>query len=137
MVLTVKANAVPAVSVTVAALEYVGSWSTVKVNAWLAVPVEFLAVNVIAYTPLALAEGVPARVAVPLVPAVKVTPDGSVPVWLRVGVGVPVAVTVKLNALPPVAVAELVLVMASPLLTRRERSSVAVPDVFVAVMTRA
>jgi hypothetical protein len=48
-----------------------------------------------------------------------------------------VAVTVKLNALPPVAVAELVLVMASPLLTRRERSSVAVPDVFVAVMTRA
>jgi hypothetical protein len=47
LVLTVKANAVPAVSVTVAALENVGDWSTVKVNAWLALPVEFLAVNVI------------------------------------------------------------------------------------------
>ena len=49
----------------------------------------------------------PDSVAVPLVFAVNVMPDGSVPAWVNVGVGVPVAVTVKLNALPAVAVAEL------------------------------
>jgi hypothetical protein len=81
-------------------------------------------------------EGVPARVAVPLAPAVKVVPDGRVPAWVRVGAGVPVAVTVKLNAFPPVAMAELALVMARPLLTMRVRFSVTVPAVFFAEMTR-
>ena len=55
--------------------------------------------------------------AVPLAFAVKETPEGSVPTWDSVGVGVPVAVTVKLKADPPIAVAEAALVMARPLLT--------------------
>ena len=42
-----KVKAVPAVSVTVAALVKAGGLATVSVNAWLAVPVEFLAVKVI------------------------------------------------------------------------------------------
>ena len=61
----------------------------------------------------------PARVAVPLPLSVNVTPEGSVPAWLRVGVGIPVVVTVKLNAWPAVAVAEAALVMARPLFTVR------------------
>ena len=42
-----KLKAVPAVSVTDAALVKAGVWATVSVKAWLAVPVEFVAVNVI------------------------------------------------------------------------------------------
>ena len=52
-----------------------------------------------------MAAGVPHRVPVPLPLAVNVMPVGRVPARLTVGVGVPVAVTVKLNALPAVAVA--------------------------------
>ena len=48
---TVKVNAVPAVSVTVAALLKAGGLPTVSVNAWLAVPVAFLAVKVSGYGP--------------------------------------------------------------------------------------
>ena len=43
-------------------------------------------------------------------------------------------VTVKLNALPEVAVAVAALVMASPLLTVRMKAWVAVPVAFFAVM---
>ena len=114
---TAKVQAVPAVSVTVAALENAGALPTVSVKAWLAVPVEFLAVMVNEYMPLSVVAGVPEIVAVPLVLAVKVMPLGSVPVWLSVGVGVPVVVTLNVKAVPAVAVAELALVMASPLLT--------------------
>ena len=46
MALTPNVKAVPAVSVTAAALVKAGAWSTVRVKAWLAVPEEFLAVNV-------------------------------------------------------------------------------------------
>jgi hypothetical protein len=116
-VVTAKVKAVPDVSVTLAALENVGTFPTVKVKDWLAVPVEFLAVKVRRYTPLAVAPGVPASVAVPLPLLVKVKPEGNVPVWDSVGVGEPVVVTVKLNAWPPVATAEAALVIASPLLT--------------------
>jgi hypothetical protein len=124
-VVTAKVKAVPDVSVRVAALENVGAWPTVKLKDWLAVPLEFLAVNVRGYTPLAVAPGVPASVAVPLALAVKVRPEGSVPVCDSVGVGEPVVVTVKLKALPPVATAELALVIASPLLTVRVKLWVA------------
>ena len=41
----------PAVSVTAAALVKAGGLLTVSVNAWLAVPVEFLAVKVSGYGP--------------------------------------------------------------------------------------
>ena len=105
-----------------------GVWSTVRVKAWLAVPVEFLAVKVSGYVPAGRCRRRAGQiVAVPLVLAVNVMPGGSVPAWVRVGVGVPVVVTVKLNALPAVAVAEAALVIASPLLTVRARLCVAVP----------
>lgn len=133
MATTVKVKAVPAVSVTDAALVKAGALATVSVKAWLTVPVEFLAVSVIKYCPLADAAGVPDRVAVPLVLAVNVMPEGSVPACVRVGVGEPVVVTVKLNAFPEVAVAELALVIASPLLTVRTRLCVAVPAELLAV----
>jgi hypothetical protein len=132
--MTVKLKAVPAVSVTDAALVKAGALATVSVNAWLVVPVEFCAEIVIGYGPLAVAAAVPAIVAVPFVLAVNVMPEGSVPAWLRVGVGVPVVVTVKLNALPEVAVAEFALVIAKPLLTVRAKLCVAVPDELLAVM---
>ena len=64
----------------------------------------------------------------------NVTPEGSVPAWVRVGVGVPVVVTVKLNALPEVAEAEAALVMARPLFTVRTKLCVAVPAELVAVI---
>ena len=85
------------------------------------------------YGPLAAAVGVPDSVAVPLLLAVNVIPGGSVPARLSVGVGVPVVVTVKLNALPDVAVAEAALVMASPLFTVSTKLWVAVPVEFLAV----
>ena len=44
--------------------------------------------------------------------SVKVTPPGKVPVLLRLGVGVPVAVTVKEPGAPTMNVALLVLVIA-------------------------
>ena len=123
-----KVNAVPAVSVTVAALLNAGVLLTVSTNAWLAVPVEFLAVKVIGYGPLAAAVGVPGQGGRPVaLPAVNVMPGGSVPAWVSVGVGVPAVVTVKLNAVPEVADAEAALVMASPLFTVRTKLCVAVP----------
>ena len=53
--------------------------------------------------------------------------------WVRVGAGVPVAVTEKLNAVPAVAVAVLALFMARPLFTTRVKLWVALP-VAVAVI---
>lgn len=71
---------------------------TVKVKAWVAVPELLVAVMVKVVTPAAL--GVPEIVALPLPLLVKVIPAGSDPVLPSVGTGYPVAVTVKLNALP-------------------------------------
>jgi hypothetical protein len=69
-----------------------------------------------------------------LVPAVNVMPEGSVPACVNVGAGVPLVVTMKLNAVPVVAVAEEALVIASPLFTVRTKLWVAVPAEFAAVM---
>jgi hypothetical protein len=132
VVATVKVKAAPAVSARLATLVKVGVEPTVNVKAWLAVPVEFLAVRVMGKTPVTV--GVPASVAVPLVPAVKVIPPGSVPVWVRVGVGVPLVVTAKLNAVPLTAVAVEALVMASPLLTVSSKLCVPVPALLAALM---
>ena len=62
--------------------------------------------------PLA-AVGVPEMVAVPLPWLAKLTPGGQGPVWVTVVayvVGLPTVVTVKLNAVPAVAVAVAALV---------------------------
>src|ERR1019366_8697060 len=122
---------------TATALLKVGVLSTVSVNAWHVVPVEFFAVNVSAYGPLSVAAGVPDSVAIPLLLAVNVTPAGRVPACVSVGVGEPAVVTVKLNALPAVADAEFALVMARPLFTVRVKLWVAVPAELFAVTVSA
>ena len=66
-----------------------------------------------------MAAAVPLIVAVPSVFAVQEMPVGRFPVLVRVGVGEPVVVTVKLKAWPAVAVAAAALVIVSPLLTVR------------------
>ena len=63
------------------------------------------------------ADGVPAIVAVPLPLSVKVTPAGSAPVRVMVGVGPPVVVTEKVPALPTTNVVEAALVMAGAAFT--------------------
>ena len=105
---------------------------TVKVKVWVAVPELLVAVMVKVVTPTAL--GVPEIVALPLPLLVKVTPAGSDPVLPSVGTGYPVAVTVKLNAVPWVAVVELALVILGSCPTVRVKAWVAVPVLFLAVM---
>src|SRR5207245_3753352 len=76
---------------------------------WVALlPTPLAAVNVMGYVPPVPAAGVP--LSTPVV-ALNVTPLGKVPVSLKVGVGKPVAVTVKLPAVPTVNVVLLALVM--------------------------
>ena len=72
-----------------------------------------LAVKVRGYVPGVVPEaGVPLSVPVPFPLSLNVTPLGSAPVSLSEGVGLPVAVTVKLPAVPTVNVVLLVLVIA-------------------------
>lgn len=71
----------------------------------------------IVYTPPVLAAGVPLSVAVPFPLPTNVTPDGSAPVSLSVGVGTPVVVTLNVPAAPTVNVALLPLVIAGGLST--------------------
>jgi hypothetical protein len=56
--------------------------------------------------------GVPLSVAVPFPLSLNVTPLGSVPVSVRLGVGDPVVVTVKIPAVPAVNVVLFALVIA-------------------------
>ena len=104
---------------------------TVRVKLWVAgVPTPLVAVKVIGKVPPAVA--VPDRT-----PLAKVTPPGSVPDSVTVGVGLPVAVTVKVPAVPSVKVVWLAEVMAGPVpdeLTVRVKLWVAgVPTPLVAV----
>ena len=111
VVVTVNVPAVPAVNVAAFALVIAGAWSTVRVKVWVALGVTPLAaVKVRGYVPPVPAAGVPLSTPVA---ALNVTPLGNVPLSLSVGVGAPVAVTVKvLPAVPAVKVALLALVMA-------------------------
>jgi hypothetical protein len=80
---------------------------TVKVTAWLAVPAVLVAVKVMAK--------VPACAGLPLstpVAELKATPVGKAPLSVIVGVGEPVAVTVKEPGTPTVNVVLLALVIA-------------------------
>ena len=101
---TVKVPAVPAAKVAELPEVIVGAWSTVSVNVWVALGlVPLAAVMVIAKLPPVPAAGVPEST--PLV-ELRVTPFGSVPDSLKVGAGLPVAVTVKVPADPTVKVVE-------------------------------
>src|SRR5262245_33634512 len=93
------------VQLAVPALVIVAAWLTASVNAWAAFGrTPFTAVNVIACGPPVPAAGVPLNVPVPSALATKVTPAGSVPVTLSVGVGTPSAATVKVPGVPAVKV---------------------------------
>jgi hypothetical protein len=136
LLVTAKLNAVPAVTVALAALVMVGTRPIVIVNVCEVRPEELVAKRLIVYTPLSAAAGVPDRVAVPaVVPALNVIPAGSAPCSLIVGVGVPVAVTVKLPATPAVNVVDAALVITRlPLITVKVNDCVAVEKPFFAVM---
>src|SRR5262245_51373575 len=93
------------VRVVVAALVIAGAWLIASVNACVAFGrTPFAAVNVMACAPPVPAAGVPLNVPVPLGLATNVTPAGSVPVTLSVGVGTPSAATVKVPGVPAVKV---------------------------------
>jgi hypothetical protein len=105
---TVNELAVPAVKTLLAALVMAGAWLTDNVKLWVAFgATPLLAVMVMGYAPPVLAAGVPLST-----PAeVKVTPAGSVPVSLKVGAGIPVAVAVNDPAAPTLNVVVAALVM--------------------------
>jgi hypothetical protein len=100
--------ATPGLNEAVGPLVMAGAWLTVNVKLCVAFGVTPLeAVMVMGYVPPVLAAGVPLST-----PAEKVTPAGSVPVSLKVGVGIPVAVTVNDAAAPTLNVVLAGLVMA-------------------------
>ena len=70
----------------------------------------------------------------PLPLSVNVRPEGSAPVSVSAAVGVPVVVTVKLNALPTVEVAELALVNAGAWSLVSVKVCVVAPALLVAVI---
>ena len=114
----------PSGKVVLAALVMAGAWSTVSVNAWVVrLDGALLAVIVMLYTPPPPAAGVPLNVAVPLLPAVKLTPPGRFPLSLSVvAAGTPaVVVIVKLPDVPTVKVVLAALVMAGAGHGKRER----------------
>jgi hypothetical protein len=107
---TVNVPAVPTVKVVLFALVITGAVFTVSVKLCIkGEPTPFDAVNVMGYVPAVAAPGVPLRTPVD---GVNVTPAGSVPDSLRLGVGKPVAVTVNVPAAPTENVALAALVMA-------------------------
>src|SRR5437870_5783148 len=88
--------------VLVAVVVITGGWLTVSVKFCVAFGLTpLLAVIVKVYVPPDPTAGVPLRTPV----ALKVTPLGRVPVTLKVGVGKPLAVTVKVPAWASVNVA--------------------------------
>ena len=87
---------------------------------------------------MAEAASVPASVAVPAAPALKVTPDGSAPDSDSVGVGMPVAVIAKVPAVPEVKVVEAAEVINNdPLVTVKVNSWVEVATLLAAVNVRS
>src|SRR5208337_3558153 len=138
VVVTVKLPAAPTMKVVLLALVMAGAWLTVRVKVWVAgLPTPLEAVKCREYVPPVPAAGVPLSVAVPLPLSANITPLGKAPVSLRLGVGEPVAVTVKLPAAPTVKAALLALVMAGAWLTVRVKVwAVGLPTPLEAVKVR-
>jgi hypothetical protein len=104
---TVNDPAVADVNVALFPLVIAGAELTVSVKLWLALGrIPFCAEIVMGYVPPVV--GVPDRIPVA---ELKVTPGGSVPVSLRIGTGVPAAVTANVPAVPDANVALLALVI--------------------------
>jgi len=103
---TVNVPAVPTTKVVLFALVMAGAWLTVSVKLCVALlPTPLLAVKEIGKLPDCV--GVPDNT-----PLEKLTPVGRVPASVIVGVGKPVAVTVKVLEVPVAKVVLLALVMA-------------------------
>ena len=118
LVVTVNVPGVPTVNVVVAALVIAGASLTFNVK--VCVPfgrTPFDAVNVSADGPPVAAPGVPLNVPVPLPLSTNVTPAGSEPLTEIAGVGLPMAVTVNVPAVPAVNVVLLALVIEGGSLT--------------------
>jgi hypothetical protein len=95
-----------------------------------------LAEIVIAYVPTATV-AVPDKVPNPLVPDANATPVGNVLVTVTEGVGLPVAVAAKLNAVPAVSVTVAALVIVGFCPTVKVNPWVTVPFEFFALMVKA
>ena len=103
-----------------------GGPTTMRVKDWVASgPTPFVAVIVNGYVPPVPAAGVPESVAVPFPLSLNLTPRGSAPVSDKPGVGTPVDVTVKAQALPTVQVVWSALVIPGAWLTVRVKVWVA------------
>ena len=104
-----NAPAVPTVNVAELPLVIAGACWTVTVSVCWTEPYAFVAVSGMAKVPAVL--GVPARVAVPSLLSVNVTPGGRLD-SPQLGAGYPPALMVKLNGDPTLAVALSALVKA-------------------------
>ena len=131
----VKLPAVPTVKVVAAALVIAAGSVTVRVKACVgAVPTLLVAVKVRAYTPPWPVVGLPLST-----PLVKFTPVGREPaVRLKIGAGKPLAVGVKVPAVPTAKVVALALVKAATWLTVSVKFLVAgVPTPLLATTVKA
>lgn len=98
---TVNVLAEPTTNVALLRLVIAEVWFTVRVKGCVAsVPMPLCAVTVMICVPTELAEGAPARVAVPFPLLVNVRPAGKSPVKPRVGAGMPDATNVYVTATP-------------------------------------
>src|SRR5580700_10359499 len=107
--------AVPTVKVALLRLVIAGASSTMSVKLWLAAGLTpLVAVNVRSYVPPVPVAGIPLNTPVE---ALKETPMGSAPDSLRLGAGIPIAVTSNVPAVPTTNVALLALVITGALTT--------------------
>src|SRR5262245_31880810 len=137
-VVTVNEPAMPVVNVALAALVIAGAWLMFRVNACVAFGrMPFAAVKVIAWVPPVPPAGVPLSVAVLLPLSTKFTPDGSDPVTVTAGVGVPTVVTVNVPKEPTVKVVDGALVNAGAPLTVSVKFWTLTPIPLLAVKLRA
>ena len=106
---------------------------TVRVNGWVTVaPTWLLALKLKAKVPTLAALTVPARVAVPFGPGVKVTPDGKAPDSESVAGGIPLVLTTNIAGWPRMNVADDAEVNTGGAVTVRVKAWVVVPSVVVA-----
>ena len=82
-----------------------GRPTTVRVKCWVSEPAPFVAVILNLYVPPVPAVGIPESAALPSPLSVNKTPDGRLPDSDKLGVGTPVDLTVKAQAMPTVHVA--------------------------------
>ena len=106
---TVNVPNAPTVNVVASPLVNVGRSRTSRVNCWVSLPTELVAVSWNVVLPLLV--GVPPSVAVPSPLSTRVIPAGSAPCTVIDGPGNPVVVTVKEPGSPTSNVAEPSLVM--------------------------